>query len=70
MEPCTVAPNQLLLAVSSPCCPNCKSVEFRGVGVRNQIEQFLHWILWPYRCDLCGRHFFLLRWRAPLEGTA
>ncbi len=51
-------------------CPHCKSVDFRGVGVRNVVEQALHWILWPYRCTLCGHHFFLLRWLAPIGGTA
>jgi len=56
--------------MASACCPNCKSVEFRGVGVRNAIESALSWLLSPYRCSLCGRHFFLLKWRAPLEGTA
>jgi len=29
----------------------------------------MYWLLLPYRCDLCGRHFFLLRWLAPVEGT-
>ncbi len=51
-------------------CPHCKSVDFRGVGVRNALEQAIHWILWPYRCTLCGHHFFLLRWLAPIGGTA
>lgn len=51
-------------------CPHCKSVDFRGVGVRNAIEKALYLILLPYRCSLCGRHFFLLRWLAPIEGTA
>jgi hypothetical protein len=27
------------------------------------------WILSPYRCSLCGHHFFLFRWQAPLEGN-
>jgi hypothetical protein len=51
-------------------CPHCKSIEFRGVGVRNAVERALYWILLPYRCSLCGHHFFLLRWRAPIQGTA
>src|ERR1700691_940535 len=51
-------------------CPHCRSVDFRGVGVRNVVEQAIHWILWPYRCTLCGHHFFLLRWLAPIGGTA
>ena len=53
-----------------PHCPHCKSVEFRGVGVRNAIERALYWIILPYRCSLCGRHFFLFRSRAPVDGTA
>ena len=51
-------------------CPHCKSVDFRGVGMRNAMERALRWLLSPYRCSLCGRHFFLFRWLAPLEGTA
>jgi transposase-like protein len=56
--------------MSSVSCPHCKSVDFRGVGLRNATERALQWILSPYRCSLCGRHFFLFRWQAPLEGTA
>jgi hypothetical protein len=37
-------------------------VDLRSVGVRNAIEQAIHWILRPYRCSLCGHHFFLFRW--------
>jgi hypothetical protein len=51
-------------------CPHCRSVDFRGVGVRNGLENAMQWILSPYRCSLCGRHFFLFRWQAPLAGTA
>jgi len=51
-------------------CPFCRSVEFRGVGVRNAIEKAFLWILLPYRCCLCGHHFFLFRGRAPIDGTA
>jgi len=47
-------------------CPNCRSIDFRSVGVRNAFERALHWILLPHRCTLCGRHFFLLRWLAPI----
>ena len=50
-------------------CPHCKSIDFRGVGVRNALESAVHWLLLPYRCDLCGHHFFLFRWQAPVEGT-
>ena len=52
-----------------PRCPHCRSVDFRVVGVRNFIEVAFHWIFLPYRCALCGRHFFLFRWR-PGHGTA
>jgi transposase-like protein len=51
-------------------CPHCKSVEFRGVGLRNAIESALAWLVSPYRCSLCGKHFFLLRWVSPVGGTA
>jgi transposase-like protein len=51
-------------------CPYCKSVDFRSVGVRNTVEKAIHWLLQPYRCALCGRHFFLFRWQAPVGGTA
>jgi len=42
-------------------------VEFRSVGVRNAIEQAVHWLIRPYRCGLCGHHFFLLRGVAAAE---
>lgn len=44
-------------------CPHCGSIEFRSVGVRNVVEQALLWLLQPYRCSLCGHHFFLVRFR-------
>lgn len=44
-------------------CPHCSSIEFRDVGVRNALERAIHWLLLPYRCDFCGHHFFLFRWR-------
>lgn len=47
-------------------CPHCQSLDFRSVGVRNAIESAIHWLFRPYRCGLCGRHFFLLRWLAPI----
>lgn len=34
------------------------------------MEKAFHWLLLPYRCALCGHHFFLFRWKAPLQGTA
>jgi hypothetical protein len=61
---------RLQLTVIHRCCPHCKSIEFRGVGPRNAMERAVHWLLLPYRCDLCGHHFFLMRWLAPVEGTA
>jgi DNA-directed RNA polymerase subunit RPC12/RpoP len=51
-------------------CPHCRSVDFRGVGVRNALEKAFHWIVFPYRCGLCGRRFFLFRWLAPIGETA
>ena len=59
-----------LRAAYAARCPNCGSVEFRGVGVRNALERAVHSFLHPYRCSLCGRHFFLFRWVAPEGGTA
>jgi hypothetical protein len=58
------------IALFSPCCPHCKSVAFWGVGIRNSVEGFVYRWLFPYRCCLCGRHFFLFRGQAPLAGTA
>ena len=51
-------------------CPHCKSVDFRAVGVRNSFEKAINWIVQPYRCGLCGHHFFLPRWQAPLADPA
>jgi hypothetical protein len=48
-------------------CPHCKSIDFRNVGVRNAVETALQWLLQPYRCSLCGHHFFLFRWQAPIS---
>ena len=53
-----------------PRCPHCRSVDFRVVGVRNFVEVAIHWFFLPYRCTLCGRHFFLFRWMVPGHGTA
>jgi hypothetical protein len=30
------------------------------------MEKALFWLLQPYRCGLCGHHFFLFRWQANL----
>ena len=51
-------------------CPHCRSVDFRDVGDRNSLEKALRWLLLPFRCTLCGRHFFVLRCLAPDDGTA
>jgi transposase-like protein len=48
-------------------CPHCRSIEFRNVGFRNQFEKAIAWLVSPFRCLLCGRHFFLFRWLAPLR---
>jgi hypothetical protein len=50
-------------------CPHCRSVDFRSVGFRNAVEKAFHWLLMPYRCALCGHHFFLFRWQAPATET-
>lgn len=49
-------------------CPHCKSIEYRRVGIRNLVEQLFAGILWPCRCELCGRHFLMFRWQ--LRGTS
>jgi DNA-directed RNA polymerase subunit RPC12/RpoP len=59
-----------MVALFSARCPNCRSIEFRSVGVRNFIENALHWILKPYRCALCGRHFYLIRRNALVADAA
>ena len=51
-------------------CRHCNSIDFRTVGARNRIEASLLWILQPCRCELCGHHFYITRWRTSLEGTA
>jgi hypothetical protein len=39
------------------------------VDARNGMERAFHWLLQPYRCGLCGQHFFLSRWQVPIDGT-
>ncbi len=51
-------------------CPYCKSIDFRPVGARNSVDEALHWLLQPYRCSLCGHHFFLFRRQGLIGGTA
>ena len=48
-------------------CPHCRSVHFRSVGMRNGMERALNWLVRPFRCELCGHHFFLFRWLIPAE---
>jgi hypothetical protein len=54
----------------SRCCPYCKSIDFRNVDVRSAMEGAFHWLLQPFRCGLCGHHFFLFRWQARIAGEA
>jgi hypothetical protein len=56
-------------AVFSKGCPHCRSIDFRSVGSRNFIERAFHWLLLPYRCDLCGRHFFRFSWQVSFGDT-
>ncbi|MEO8657277.1 MAG: hypothetical protein ABI693_02345 [Bryobacteraceae bacterium] len=58
-----------LAALFSTRCPHCRSIDFRSVGVRNTMEGAINWLLQPYRCSLCGHHFFLFRWQAPVPGA-
>lgn len=56
-----------------PQCPRCASIVYRAVGARNGWERFLSPLLMPFRCDLCGHHFFLAVWRLqpePAEETS
>jgi hypothetical protein len=58
------------LGVIFPRCPHCRSVDFRSVGDRSALEAALHFILLPFRCALCGRHFFVCRWLLPADYAA
>jgi predicted Zn-ribbon and HTH transcriptional regulator len=51
-------------------CKHCHSIEFRAVGTRNALERSIYFLLQPYRCELCGNHFFLFRWQAPVPTPA
>ena len=53
-----------------PRCPHCRSVDFRAVGDRSALERALHFIFLPFRCSLCGRHFFICRWLLSPDGAA
>ncbi len=57
----TAAVLRTTVGLFSASCPYCKSIEFRTVGLRNGFERAFHWLLHPYRCSLCGHHFFLFR---------
>ena len=58
------------ISLLSAHCPHCKSIDFRSVDARNAIERAAYRLLRPYRCELCGQHFLLLRWLAPIQTTA
>jgi len=53
----------LSLARRSAICPHCHSIDFRVVGVRNSVEEWLSWLLRPCKCGLCGRYFLLFYWQ-------
>lgn len=59
-----------LTGLFSRQCPYCRSIEFRFVGIRNSTEEAFFWLLQPCRCELCGHHFFLVRWQLPVADTA
>jgi len=59
-----------LIGLFSTRCPYCKSIDFRSVGIRNEVDKVLQCLLHPYRCSLCGRHFFLFGLHAAPESTA
>ena len=40
-----------------------------GIARTPSAERAIHWLVVPYRCCLCGHHFFLFRWLAPIGGT-
>jgi predicted Zn-ribbon and HTH transcriptional regulator len=48
-------------------CPHCRSIDFRKVGSEGAMEVTLRWLLHPFRCDLCGHHFYLFPWQVPVE---
>jgi len=50
-----------ILGFFSSCCPYCKSIDFRIVGLQNGFERTFRWLFQPYRCALCGHHFCLIR---------
>jgi transposase-like protein len=58
------------LGLFSTECPHCRSIDFRPVGPRNSVEGAFHWLLQPFRCSLCGHHFFLFRWQTLVGGNA
>ena len=62
--------HHILEAIFSSKCPHCRSITFRSVGSRNAVEQAVRWFVLPYRCSLCGRHFFLPRWLSAIPEPA
>jgi hypothetical protein len=61
---------RFLMGLFSKRCPYYRSIEFRTVGIRNSMEGAIYWLLHPFRCSMCGHHFFLFRWQIPVGGTA
>ena len=57
------------LSLFSTGCPYCRSIDFRSVDIRNALERAFLWLTHPYRCELCGRHFFLFRWQTPMANA-
>jgi hypothetical protein len=33
------------------------------------MEKAFLWLFMPFRCALCGHHFFMLRWLVPVEAS-
>jgi len=57
----TAAILRTTVGMFSTSCPYCKSIDIRTVGLRNGLERAFRWLVHPYRCSLCGHHFFLFR---------
>ena len=58
---------QTMIWRKAPRCPYCRSIEFRKVGARGAMEESLTWLIYPFRCELCGHHFYLYPWQLPVE---
>jgi transposase-like protein len=57
---------RFITGLFSSGCPFCRSIDYRSVDIRNAIESSLLWLLQPYRCSLCGHHFFRFRWQSTI----